>query len=455
MNAQGRCVQKAVSSIFQNQAVEESSVFLAAPLEQSTQRILIVDDEEIVRKIFTAFLSDKYVCETAASCDEALVLLANKSYALVLSDVQMPGRNGVELLREIRSRYPDVAVIMVSGIGRPQRIRDTLQLGAVDYLTKPCELEVLGFSVERALERRELMLMARSYRADLERQNLELAARKAQLERLQAQIVHSEKMAGLGQLAAGIAHELNNPAGFIYGNMDLIRGYLGRLELVLSIYERASLPAAEAAELNLTKKEIGYDGLLPDLRSMIADCAEGAERIRDVVKNLRLFSRLDEAEFKKVDLHESIDSTIRLLSRYYRAGRIRLVKEYGDIPLVNCYAGQLNQVWTNLLINAAQAIQGEGEVRISSKVKDQSVLVTISDTGCGIEPEELSKIFDPFFTTKPVGEGTGLGLSITYGIIEKHGGAISVESIPGAGTKFCVSIPIDSSVFSQEQSDDL
>jgi two-component system, NtrC family, sensor kinase len=438
-----------MSSILEPHPIDPG-VGVSAPGIQSKERILIVDDEEIVQKVFAAFLSDQYICETAASCDEALGHLFHQTYGLVLCDIQMPGRNGVELLREIRQRYPDTAVIMVSGIGRPQRIRDTLQIGAVDYLTKPCELEVLGHSVERALERRRLMLMATKYRADLERQKVELAARKAQLERLQAQIVHSEKMAGLGRIAAGIAHELNNPAGFIYGNMDLISEYLDRLELVLSIYERVSLPATEATELNLAKKEIGYASLLPELRSMISDCAEGAERIRDVVQNLRLFSRLDEAEFKKVDLHEGIDSTIRLLSRYYGAGRIHLVKEYGEIPLVNCYAGQLNQVWTNLLVNAAQAIEGEGEVKISSKVENESVLITISDTGCGIEPETLSKIFDPFFTTKPVGEGTGLGLSITYGIIERHGGTIRVESLLGKGTKFCVSIPINSSVVTQE-----
>lgn len=433
-----------MSSIFEAQVIDETGFALSGQVDQPAQRILVVDDEKFIRDFFVGFLSEKYICDTAASCDEALVQLANTPYALVLSDIQMPGRSGVELLREVRSRYPDIAVIMVSGIGRPQRIRDTLQIGAFDYLTKPCELEVLGLSVERALERRQLMLTARSYRADLERQNVELAARKAQLERLQAQIVHSEKMAGLGQLAAGIAHELNNPAGFIYGNMELIGSYLSRLESVLAIYERVSFSPAEAAELNLKKKEIRYDALLPDLRSMIADCAEGAERIRDVVRNLRLFSRLDEAEFKKVDLHESIDSTIRLLSRYYGAGNIRLVKDYGELPLVNCHAGQLNQVWTNLLVNAAQAIKGEGEVKISTRIEGASAQVTIADTGCGIEPDKLPKIFDPFFTTKLVGEGTGLGLSISYGIIKKHGGTIFAESVLGTGTKFCVSIPIDS-----------
>ena len=423
---------------------ENNAALIGLSAVPSPERILIVDDEEVIRSTFAAFLSERYRCETAASCDEALAHLAKESYALVMSDIQMPGRNGVELLREIRSRYSDTAVIMISGINRPQRIRDALHLGAVDYLTKPCELDVVGFSVERALDRRELMLTARQYRADLERQNLELAARKEQLERLQAQIIQSEKMAGLGQLAAGVAHELNNPAGFIYGNMDLIRGYLGRLELMLSIYDRVQLPAAEAEELALTKKEIGYDILLPDLRSMIADCVEGAERIRDVVKNLRLFSRLDDAEFKKIDLHESLDSTIRLLSAYYGSGRIRLIREYGELLPVNGISGQLSQVWTNLLVNAAQAIQGKGEVRIVSRIGGNMALITISDTGCGIAADEIHKIFDPFFTTKPVGEGTGLGLSISYGIIEKHGGMIRVTSEPGAGTTFCVSIPIAS-----------
>src|ERR1041384_2636788 len=178
-----------MSSVFQREAILDQGLSLSPPQpDQSVQRILIVDDEQVIRDMFSAFLRQTYICETAASCDEALAHLATDPYALVMSDIQMPGRNGVELLREIRNRYPDTAVIMISGIDRPQRIRDAMHIGAIDYLTKPCELEVLGLSVDRALERRELMLTTRSYRADLERQNLELAASKAQLERLQAQI---------------------------------------------------------------------------------------------------------------------------------------------------------------------------------------------------------------------------------------------------------------------------
>ena len=433
-----------ITSAFKHQTSEIIPRSVTDPKgNEDDRRILIVDDEAPVRNLFADFLADKYICMTAASSDEALVHMTEAAYAVVISDMQMPGRNGVELLREIRSRYPDTAVIMVSGTDRPQRIRDALQVGAFDYLIKPCELDVLALSVERALERRSLTLTARRYRADLERQNVELAARKAELERLQAQIVHSEKMASLGQLAAGIAHELNNPAGFIYGNMDLLQEYTSKMERVLAIYDRAVLPPDIAAEVKATKAQISYDVLLSEWQSMIADCREGAGRIRDVVQNLRLFSRLDEADFKMVDLHEGIDSTLRLLSRYYGSGgRIGLVRDYGELPQVNCFPGQLNQVWMNLLVNAAQATGGEGEVRISSRVEGTAVVVVISDNGCGIPADILKKIFDPFFTTKPVGEGTGLGLSIVYGIIEKHGGTITAESKVGVGSKVTVSIPI-------------
>jgi signal transduction histidine kinase len=179
-----------------------------------------------------------------------------------------------------------------------------------------------------------------------------------------------------------------------------------------------------------------------NLDSIVSDCLEGADRISDVVQNLRLFSRLDEAEIKKIDLHDGIESTIRLLSRYFSSGRVSVHRDYSSLPLVSCYAGQLNQVWMNLLVNAAQAVGGDGDIEVSTRVAGSSVAVAISDTGSGIPESQLSKIFDPFFTTKPVGEGTGLGLSISYGIIEQHGGTIEVKSRVGVGTTFTVSIPI-------------
>lgn len=410
--------------------------------EPANRRILIVDDEACVREMFAEYLRESYECKTAETADQALRELASQRYALVISDMMMPGRNGVELLREITSRYTETAVIMVSGVDRPQRVRDALRVGAADYLIKPCELHVLTLSVERALERRALQRTARIYKNNLESQNIALANSKAQLERLQAQLVQTEKMASLGQLSAGIAHELNNPAGFVYGNMDLLQGYIAELVKLFDAYGEVVLPAEAARRVDSLKTEIGYERLISDLSSIISDCREGAQRICDVVKNLRLFSRLDEAEFKSIDINEGIDSTIRLLSSYYSSGRIVLRRDYAELPPVNCYAGQLNQVWMNLLVNAAQAVGDQGEVTISSKLGGNSVAVAISDTGCGIPENKLSRIFDPFFTTKPVGEGTGLGLSISYGIVERHGGTITVVTQVGKGTTFTVTIPI-------------
>lgn len=417
---------------------------VTASCEDMDRKILLVDDETSVRMMLREFLSERYVCETAASTREALDKLAAEPFALVISDMLMPGLSGVELLREVLAQYPDTAFIMLSGVNRAQRVMDAVRLGAFDYLVKPCDLDVLERCVERALERRMLKREARRYKEDLERRNEELAAQKLELERLQAQIVHSEKMASLGQLAAGVAHELNNPAGFIIGNMEILKECASDLERLLSFYEKLRFTPEDAARIVALQEKIGYEQTLGDLRSIIEDCREGAERIRDIVQNLRTFSRLDEAELKRVDLHEGIDSTIRLLSRYYSAPNITLERDYGELPAVECFAGQLNQVWMNLLANAAQAVSGKGgRVRVATRLEEEMAIVSISDTGPGIPAENLGKIFDPFFTTKPVGEGTGLGLSITYGIITRHGGRITVESSLGCGSTFTVYIPIN------------
>ena len=412
-------------------------------MDESERRVLVVDDEEQVRNLLSNYLGASYPCSKAASADEALQLLAAEPYALVIADVVMPGRNGIELLREITARYPDTMVVMVSAIARTQRVLDAVRLGAYDYILKPCDLDVLSMTVERALERRALLHAARYYKVDLERRNEELRRSKAELESLQAQIIQSEKMASLGQLAAGVAHELNNPAGFLYGNMEMLGEIVRGLERLLAFYETVPLGGEEATRASAIKDEIDYEHTLADLRSIIGDCRDGAGRIRDVVQNLRTFSRLDEAEFKKVDIHEGIDSTIRLLTHFYGDGRVTLLRDYGELPPVDCYAGQLNQVWLNLLVNAAHATRDGGEVRITTRGEAERVVVRVSDTGRGIAPEHLTRIFDPFFTTKPVGEGTGLGLSVTYSIVERHGGEITVESELGKGTAFTVTLPVD------------
>jgi signal transduction histidine kinase len=411
--------------------------------EEADRRILIVDDDEVVRVTFAGCLMERYSCMTAGNVGEALALLAKETFALVVAGVVKSGNEGEELLREISERYPDTMVLMASGVDRPLRVRDTLRLGAYGYLVKPCDLDVLELTVARALERRSLMREAQQSKKTLEERNLELARRNSELEQLRAQMLNTKKMASHGQLAAGIAPELSNTAGFIYRSMEFQKECVAGLEELLSVYDNAKLSAPLADEINAIKEKIDYAQTLETLSSNVNDCAEGAERMRDIVQSLRLFSRLDEAKFKKVDLHEGLESTIRQLTHYFSDGSIELHRDYCGLPHVDCYAGQLNQVWLNLLVNAIHAVGRDGHIRISTRLDNRNVQVTISDTGRGISPEHLDKIFEPFFTTKLVGENTGLGLSITSGIVERHHGSITVESCPGLGTTFTVTLPVN------------
>ena len=412
------------------------------PLEQ----ILIVDDEEAVRNMFSICLENRYVCVTAASVAEALERIRETNFELIITDLMMPELTGVDLLDRVLEISPDTTVIMASGVGDPRSTLEAVRRGAFDYLIKPCSLGELELTVERALENRRLKLEARRYKAELEAHNRQLAHGKAELERLQAQVVHHEKMASLGQLAAGIAHEINNPVGFIYGNLAVLKQYIEELRELLDYYDQANINGEITAGATVIKRKIGYEKLIESLTSLIDDCYGGAERIGGIVKNLRTFSRLDDAEFSKTDLHEGIDSTLRLLSSYYTAGNLTLVRDYGNLPLIDAFAGQLNQVWMNLLVNAAQAVgDNAGRVAVRTYAENDSVVIEISDSGAGIAPEHLHRIFEPFFTTKTVGEGTGLGLSISFGIIAQHRGQIEVESNANNGTIFTVRLPIDNS----------
>jgi signal transduction histidine kinase len=440
---QVKVIHKMMSSAHKLSVVSAPAHDLSRNDKEDDRRILIVHDDDVVRVTFASCLMGRYSCETARNAGEALELLTKETFALVIAGMSMPGTNGVELLREISKRCPDTMVIMASGIDRPQRVRDTLHLGAYDYLVKPCDLDVLELTVERALERRLLLREAQQSKKALEEHNIELLRRNSELEHLRLQMLNAKKMASHGQLAAAIAPELSATAGLICGNMEFLKESVAGLEELLSVYDHVILPAPLATDIDAIKEKIGYAQSHETLSSNLNDCSEGAERMRDVVQNLLLFARLDEAKFKKVDLHEGIESTIRQLTRYFSNGSIELHRAYSGLPFVDCYAGQLNQVWMNLLVNAIHAIGREGHIRISTRLENQNVLVTISDTGKGIAPEHLDKIFEPFFTTKIVGGGMGLGLSITSGIVERHNGSITVESCPGLGTTFTVRLPVN------------
>jgi signal transduction histidine kinase len=260
-------------------------------------------------------------------------------------------------------------------------------------------------------------------------------------------------MAAIGQLAAGVAHEINNPVGFINSNLNTMSGYqqdLGRLLERYALLERAAADGEQAqaallAEIASLKKDIDLEFVLEDSVNTIKESQEGVARIKDIVAALKDFSRLDQAELTSADIIEGLESTLKIVWNELKY-KCTVVKDFGPLPHLVCHPRQLNQVFMNLLVNAAQAIEEKGEIKIATRAFEGErphIEVQIEDTGRGIPPENLPRIFEPFFTTKPVGKGTGLGLHIAYDIVAKHGGSLSVASEVGRGTTFTISLPLD------------
>jgi signal transduction histidine kinase len=289
----------------------------------------------------------------------------------------------------------------------------------------------------------QMVMNLRGLNEDLATQVRWLQETKDELARTQGQLVHNEKMAGLGQLVAGVAHELNNPISFVYSNTVLLKDAVRQVRRVVDFYDtNDNLPPSIKNAATDLKSEVDYYYLINDIEQALDDCHEGARRVRDIVLNLKTFSRMDESELQFVDIIEGIESTAKILSQFFRPDRVVLHRDYRDIPQLECYAGQLSQVWMNLMVNAAQAMDNKGDLWIGARTEGGRLIVQFRDNGPGIPREIQKRIFDPFFTTKRVGDGTGLGLSIVHGIIQRHNGEISVESELGVGTTFTVALPI-------------
>ena len=279
----------------------------------------------------------------------------------------------------------------------------------------------------------------------LEHEKNEQLALNHKLQETQNQLLQSEKMASIGQLAAGVAHEINNPIGYVKSNLNALQKYLNTLLQLLDRYDQKagqlSTAGVDLSDIERAKREADIDFLRDDIKTLLSESAEGVERVQRIVQDLKDFSHVDQAEWKQADINKGLSSTLNIVANELKY-KAEVVRDFGDIAPIECLPQQLNQVFMNILVNAAQAIDDHGTITIRTRpTPDGGVQIEISDTGRGIPAEQLNRIFDPFYTTKGIGEGTGLGLSIAYGIVSKHQGRIEVESTVGKGTTFRITLP--------------
>ncbi|MGE5514448.1 MAG: response regulator [Bacteroidota bacterium] len=435
---------------------QDSSVLDVARSLFRRARILIIDDSPTYRETLAQELREEGCEVVQVTCGpDGLQRLAESDYDCVMVDMVMPDMDGIAVCKELSALRSDndapLVVLMLSAYENKENVTRALEAGADDFIGKSTEMSVLRARL-RALLRRKFLLEqnqriieefrlremetlrakaekeaaeARAALAEgLARANAELEEANAKLRETQVHLIQSEKMASLGQLVAGIAHEINNPLSFALSNVFTIEGWLA--------------DAVADGDENLSAE---MRGRLEKARARVVDTGQGLERVRELVVKLRTFSRLDEGEFKTIDVREAIDSVLLFL-RHKTSDRIEVVRDFGPRSELACFAGQLNQVLMNVVANAVDAIADKGTITIRTGIEDDMFLISVRDSGCGIPREYVERIFDPFFTTKPVGQGTGLGLAITYKIVQAHQGRLEVRSEPGQGTEMRVLIPL-------------
>jgi two-component system NtrC family sensor kinase len=428
--------------------------------------ILIVDDTiNNIRILFDILHNAGFQVSVVKSGEMALEKVPYIQPDLILLDVMMPGIDGFETCTRLKANENtrNIPIIFMTALAEVEHKVKGLQLGAVDYITKPIQVEevLARVNVHLALRNTQIKLIDEVKERRQAQENLQHTLE--QLQQTQTQLIQSEKMSSLGQLVAGIAHEINNPVNFIYGNLSYLNEYTQDLLKMIRLYQQRY--PKDDPEVKTLANKIDLEFLIEDLQKLLASMTIGTERIHNIVLSLRNFSRLDEAEFKVVDIHEGIENTLLILQYRLKdkshSSPVEVIRNYGDLPLIRCYPGQLNQVFMNILSNAIDTLNEVNSSRSYEEIKknpskitiqtsvtnSQGVKISISDNGAGIPEEVKSRIFDPFFTTKPVGKGTGLGLAISYQIIaEKHGGRLECNSIVGQGTEFIIEIPIQHDV---------
>lgn len=410
--------------------------------------ILVVDDNPANLQVLSSFLDQSsFEVWAARSGEKALGRLENDDLPdLILLDVMMPGMDGFETCKRLKSnsRVQDIPVIFMTALSETADKVKGLRLGAVDYITKPFQHEEVLVRIENHLKLRNLTKT--------------LIAKNAELQKTQAQLIQAEKVAALGQLTAGIAHEVNNPINFIAGNLNFIEQYVQEIVSLLLLYQKYLLDPPDEIQTAIKKSDLSF--LLNDLSKIIHSMQVGTSRVTEIVSSLNKFSRHREAGKKLANLHEGLETTLLILGHRFKANvhrpAIQLIKEYGNLPLIECYPGEINQVFMNLISNAIDAIeethknkdfdtisQHPGVIKIKTEAIGEQLIFRIADNGSGINKADQTKIFDAFYTTKPVGKGTGLGLSIAYQIVvNNHHGKLTYHSKPGEGIEFVIELPI-------------
>jgi signal transduction histidine kinase len=386
---------------------------MRSPLPASPDSVLILDDEPSVRTILCHVMEDLGVrVYQAADAAEARRLVAERTFSCALIDKNLPGENGLAFLQWLRTAQPDCNAIMLTAYGNMDSAVQALRAGAFDYILKPFDLVALQHRVTLALEQRRM----RTERAQL-----------------QTLLVQADRLASLGTLAAGVVHEVNTPLTYVMANVEYLRDRLPAMREPLAA--RGEVRGAELAALlqQLTMME-----------DTLREVHEGSERMRLIVRDVKAFARGSGEDVHLVDLHQVLEAALKLASVHLRH-QARVVRDYGRVPLVRASGPKLAQVFLNLLINAGHALQdspGEPTLTVRLRTSEAGEAVAeVADTGRGIAPEHLPYLFEPYFTTKPAGEGTGLGLFICRSLVESFGGRIGVESQPGQGSTFRVTLP--------------
>ena len=401
-------------------------------------RILIVDDQTANLQVLATVLEFAGYGNVSCLSDSRKILQIVEEFQpdLILLDLHMPHVDGLAAMDQLATVIPKddyLPILILTGDNTSEAKEKALSHGAHDFLSKPLNRTEVQLRVKNLLQTRHLHLELKAQNASLEhhlseRTQLaeELGRTNQKLRETQAHLIHSEKMAGLGQLVAGIAHEINNPLAFVINNIFIVQETLGKL-------------AAEGAEGSDLPVEASVK--VAKMQARVSDANAGATRVKELVTKLRTFSRLDEGTVKTINIHESIESVLLFL-RHKMEGRIEVERRYGDVEMVTCLAGELNQVLMNIVANAIDAIDGPGRITLVTAQQNGNFVIRVRDTGKGIPEGIRNRIFEPFFTTKPIGQGTGLGLAISYGIMKAHQGSMEFSTQTGEGTEFTLKIPV-------------